>query len=396
MKLKIIALGICLVSLFSACNEDDNESELPASGSRTVLVYMAAENSLSSFATIDLSEMIKGMERVDASMNNLLVYIDDYSTPRLIRLGKDKKGKVVEELVANYPEQNSVDVSVMKEIFSTAFNKYKAESYGIVFWSHGEGWVPYAKASTRWWGQDFVDKESKQMNIADLHEALKVAPHFDYLFFDACFMQSIEVAYELRDRGDYFISSPTEIPGPGAPYQEVVPFLFANENAAIQIADSYYHYYKGIYNDGIGITNSNWTGGVSVGVMKADELENLAAATARILPKYVQNQQAISVADLMCYDVLRKTGYYYDFNGAMYNLTDGNNDYDRWKESFDKAVIYWNTTPRNYSGYGGMFSMEGATGLSTYILRGSYNSSLNTFYRTYQWYKDAGWNQTGW
>lgn len=37
--------------------------------------------------------MKEGMRQVDATSGNLLVYIDDYSAPRLIRLGKDKKEK---------------------------------------------------------------------------------------------------------------------------------------------------------------------------------------------------------------------------------------------------------------------------------------------------------------
>ncbi len=33
------------------------------------------------------------------------------------------------------------------------------------------------------------------MNIPDLNEALSVAPHFDFILFDACYMQSVEVVY---------------------------------------------------------------------------------------------------------------------------------------------------------------------------------------------------------
>ena len=54
------------------------------------------------------------------------------------------------------------------------------------------------------------------MDIADLHAALQVAPDLDFLFFDACFMEAVEVAYALARLRNYLISSPTEIPGPGA------------------------------------------------------------------------------------------------------------------------------------------------------------------------------------
>ena len=121
MKSKMILFFVSFVMLFSACRNED-EPTLPAYGSRTVLIYMMAQNSLSPFARLDMEEMIKGMKQVDATSNNLLVYIDDYSAPRLVRLGKNSKGQVVEEVVANYPEQNSTDVAVMKKVISTAFN----------------------------------------------------------------------------------------------------------------------------------------------------------------------------------------------------------------------------------------------------------------------------------
>lgn len=152
MKLKITLYSVCLLMLLAACQQDGPTPE-PSVGSRTVLVYMIAQNSLAPLASADIEEMKEGMRQVDATSGNLLVYIDDYSAPRLIRLGKDKKGKVVEETIENYPEQNSADANVMKKVISTAFNQYKAEKYGMVFWSHGEGWIP-SPAKTRWFGQD--------------------------------------------------------------------------------------------------------------------------------------------------------------------------------------------------------------------------------------------------
>ena len=64
---------------------------------------MIAQNSLAPLASADIEEMKEGMRQVDATSGNLLVYIDDYSAPRLIRLGKDKKGKVVATLVTVSP-----------------------------------------------------------------------------------------------------------------------------------------------------------------------------------------------------------------------------------------------------------------------------------------------------
>lgn len=409
MKLRIVTAWLCLLAVLSACEDEKNESpgipnsietRLPkqsevAKGNRTVLVYMVAENSLAGFASQDIAEMKEGLKSVDVTRNNLLVYLDDYSTPRLIRLGKDKKGQVVEETLVKYNEQNSVDVSVMRNVLQTAFKYYPAQNYGIVFWSHGEGWVPSpSTSSTRWFGQDGSD----YMDISDLHEALQVAPHFDYLFFDACFMESVEVAYELRDCGDYLIGSPTEIPGPGAPYQEVVPAMFAEgDDVSVKIADAYYSYYNNRYNGGKKISNENWTGGVSIGVTKSSALVKLAEATARIIPAYIIAGDYINTSEILCYDQRNKTRYYYDLDELIHSLAT-EEEYRNWKAVFDEAVVAWKYTEANYSGFsGGMFSLKGAAGLSTYIPHGKYDSTVNAFYReSCDWYKVAGWNKTGW
>lgn len=177
-KIKILSLFVCLIALLAACEDEDIT---PSYGARTVLVYIAGNNSLgqSDFDSKDVSEMIEGMKGTEGTTNNLLVYFAGYKkTAKLIRLIKNGKGEVKQETVMSYDKHNSVSLDVMKDVFRTAFSNYPAKSYGIVFWSHGDGWLHYQNPSTRWWGQDTSDGDYR-MNISDLHEALSVAPHFD-------------------------------------------------------------------------------------------------------------------------------------------------------------------------------------------------------------------------
>ena len=81
MRMKLYTLlCISFSLLFTACNQDDDPVP-PEVGSRTVLVYIVADNNLSSFAKEDVEEMIAGMESVDLSSSNLLVYQDDRVAP---------------------------------------------------------------------------------------------------------------------------------------------------------------------------------------------------------------------------------------------------------------------------------------------------------------------------
>lgn len=395
-KIKILSFLVCLLALFSACHDDVKEGL--EQGSRTVLVYIAGDNSLSRFADEDLDEMIEGMKDVDDSRNNLLVYMDKGSNPKLIRLKKNN-GTVVQEVITTYSTQNSVDVDIMKNIFTTAFSQYPADSYGVVFWSHGDGWLPYKKPSTRWWGED-DSSGGRRMNIPELYEALSVVPHFDYILFDACYMQSVEVVYQLRDRTDYFIGSPTEIPGPGAPYEAVVPALFSQNKPEINIANSYYTVYAGKYNNGINNSNQNWTGGVAVSVVKSSELPALATATRDVLQTAgsIQQSHDIDISGILCYDPLSVKNYH-DLMGLMQKIQENSLAFENYKVAYQNAVIWKNSTKNIYSAMGvsgGMISMDGFEGLSTYILRGA-DSSQNQYYRqSMSWYTAAGWDEISW
>lgn len=135
------------------------------------------------------------------------------------------------------------------------------------------------------------------MNIEDLVTILSAdaVPHFDFVLFDACFMQSIEVAYALRNFTDYYIGSPTEIPGPGARYDVLVPALFSDGEVALKVAAAYYEPYKKIYNGGSGISNTNWTGGVSVCALQSSVLESLASITKQVLSENADSEELRSL-----------------------------------------------------------------------------------------------------
>ena len=125
-KIKILSLFVCLIALLAACEDEDIT---PSYGARTVLVYIAGNNSLgqSDFDSKDVSEMIEGMKGTEGTTNNLLVYFAGYKkTAKLIRLIKNGKGEVKQETVMSYDKHNSVSLDVMKDVFRTAFSNYPA------------------------------------------------------------------------------------------------------------------------------------------------------------------------------------------------------------------------------------------------------------------------------
>lgn len=383
---------LLLSLLLTSCHKDDEPQTTPYR--RTVLVYLAADNNLSSFALEDLAEMKEGMAQVSDGMLHLLVYIDTGSSPRLVEL-KKQNGQVVEDVVRTYGDRNSVGVDETREVFADVFSNpdFQAEGYGLIYWSHGDGWIPYGQASTRWVGQDKGDGDHR-MNISELVIILQSVPHLDFLMFDACFMASVEVAYELRSFTDYYVGSPTETPGPGAPYQVLVPMMVADQ-AAIRMSNSYFAFYEGIYTGKTPTVDGPWTGGVSICVMRTDALEQLAALTAQLLPEEVVDIAALK-EEVFDYDHKgwdRDYVGYFDLKQLMEQVLD-DASYATWTQAFDAAIAYWSTTPKNYSLFVGMFSMEGANGITHYIPGSS--TQRDAAYRSMKWYQDAGLEKLGW
>ena len=55
------------------------------------------------------------------------------------------------------------------------------------------------------------------------------------------------------------------------------------------------------------------------------------------------------------------------------------------------------TTPKNFSAFAGLFSMEGSKGLSVYLpVTEDGTSPRDVAYQNTAWYKDAGLSQLGW
>lgn len=401
-KIKILSFLFSVAMLVLACHDDEEGPVVPQPREqvgRTVLVYIVGDNGaneLSELFKTNFRDMKKGMEEVDYSKCNLVVYsemVDD--VPHLISL-KKKNGKVVADTLFTYTEQNPLDKNVMSNVISQTINYFPADSYGFVFLSHSSSWVPATKdANSRSIGY----YRRTQMNIPDFREVLlsSFPKPLKFILFDSCSMQAVEVAYELRDCAEYFIGSPTEIPGPGAPYSAVVPEMFTENNLPVNIANAYFGYYERYYTGEKPSAYGDWTGGVATSVINSAALDNFAMVTKAIIPKYIQDERVVDRSGILLYDFNDHANY--DFDNLIQNLTGGkdNADYRLWRQAFEETVIYSKTTSKNYSGITWqMFSMEKAEGLSTYIPNGMHNSTMNNFYRTLQWYSAAGWDKTGW
>ena len=167
------------------------------------------------------------------------------------------------------------------------------------------------------------------------------------------------------------------------------------DQAAVEMTKAYFAAYEEIYDGGAGITNFNWTGGTSICAMRTDALEELASLTAQLLPEGgVNNTELRQTVFDYDHDVISRDYVgYFDLRQLMEQVLDAD-AFTTWTQAFDAAIAYWSTTPMNYSQFVGMFSMEGANGITHYIPGD--NASRHEAYRSLQWYQDAGLQKLGW
>lgn len=99
-------------------------------------------------------------------------------------------------------------------------------------------------------------------------------------------MGAVEVFYELRNKADYIIASPTLVPAKGLPYEQVVPYFWGEDSDLEKICEAYYDF------------NNTTTETATITLIKTSELEALYVLCQEILEgklPEVQTQDKSSV-----------------------------------------------------------------------------------------------------
>ena len=153
-------LYLLLVFLLSTFMDIQGQVVIPTTAPRTVLIYFAGDNSLSGYVSQNLRAIKEGIERDGLNNGNLLIYTDKQNeAPQLfqLKLEADTIRQIVLETYAS--NQNSASTETLTQIIDKVQKEYPADSYGLVLWSHGTGWLPSDIYSyLRSFGQDGKNK----------------------------------------------------------------------------------------------------------------------------------------------------------------------------------------------------------------------------------------------
>lgn len=296
------------------------------------------------------------------------------------------------QLLKTYTAQNSASSNVMKQVLNDILNNYSASSYGLILFSHGSAWLPagglenpYKRENLNQSGYEtvrsplhstrsiFTDGED-EMELADFASALPLPGRqkWDFILFEGCYMGSIEVAYELKDKTEAIIASPTEIVSPGMTevYPSALPCLYLPTPELEKFAQSYFN----VWNSKTGDYRS-----ATISVMQTEHLEELALLARAAFLRWEPNTEDIS--SLQCFN-RNEWRLFFDLKEALLTANPALNTYvnELWK----KIVTYSAATPSFLPGLAHGFAIHTHSGLSCYVPQ-------NEFL-----YINQGYTQTTW
>lgn len=283
------------VSCSNGDNHDGPDGPVTPVG-QTVFMFFPWSNSLLS----DFRRTVEDMQTVVAQRSmkdeRVMVFMATSEREAVLFELKKQNGRCLTDTLQRYSDRPFTSRQWLTSLFSEVMTLAPASRYGMVVGCHGLAWVPVQgqrNARKRLGSQERIDEEDNlykeeridkeglykeeridkegddlmhfeiqgpvttrfiggtypetQIETTDLADAMADAGlHTEYILFDACYMSSVEVAYELKDVTHYLIASPTEVISYGFPYITMGKHLLGTPNYK-GIADSFISFYSSYY-----------------------------------------------------------------------------------------------------------------------------------------------------
>lgn len=389
-SLSAVAVGMSL--LFYSCGGSDGPAEPSGPNKRTVLVYAVASNNLYGNLIDDKNEMLEAAGKMNMEGVSMLVYeVARKGNPRLLEIARQSDGTYGFSTVAEYDRSvYSTDPRRISQVISDVARMRPAENYGLILWSHGGGMEPsFSTHSSRseyievpftgsgqvfWFGSDNdYEKNPGYYDKIDIDELADAIPSgmFDFIWFDACYMSGIEMAYELRDKCDYFVAYPTEVYDRGMPYHLTMPYFLRETPDLVGGANAFFNYYS--------------SEAATIAVMDMAKIENVAESCSEIYPDF----STISVSSLLKYTRDEwKTGIgpFYDFGQVTRVKASGKDaDISTFNKAMSEFVIWKAATEYDFNFR--PISQDNYSGISCHLFDPDSGSQKDDYFMTLDWYK---------
>lgn len=279
-----VTCSLFLLAFISSCGRNDEPEPTPDKPDilkSSVLLYAIASNNLASSLQSDINEILAVAPDLDLINNDIFVYyLTHNQTPAMYKVeSADIPGIYTLVKQKDYDRsQFSTDPKRINRVITDYLELSQAYIHGLIFWSHGTGWLPYfsdhqtkssMSAESRMgtvhksFGYDAYEGTVDQCDIIELADAIP-EDIFHYIWFDCCYMGGIETIYQLRNKADFMVGYCTEVWGDGMQYSLTLPFLIREQPDLKGAAKAFSDYYL------------NRSLAVTVGVYDLSEVEGVA------------------------------------------------------------------------------------------------------------------------
>jgi len=365
--------------------------------SRRVMVMISAGyNSLSGYLSEDLKDLESGYlpEGTYFNADVLLVLArlpksaGDYASPSapvLYRLWANRSGEVQRDTIQIWGDDTQLCTrETIHEALSTTQKKYPAQSYGVVFSSHGSGWLPpgyytdpskFEPSSGSLWslrsiGQDKTPTGGTEMSLEDFADAIPM--HLDYCLIDACLSGCVEVAHALKGKADIVGFSPTEVLADGFDYKNITTHLFARPLDPVEVCREYFAYYNAQSGSSRSATIT------AVDTRKMDALEAVCKELFEAYRPILKTMSGGNVQGYFRYD----RHYFYDLRDILVQAGISEQEKARLDAALSQFIVYQAATDYFLS-----IPLTRVCGLSMY-LPSMGSTYLNKYYK-----ENISWNQ---
>ncbi len=242
------------MSVLAGCNK--NSGKNGAGNPRTMFVYLGGDNNLDDEVYQKIDALCAGMSGVDGKM---MIYQDHRQRGAyLYSVERTSEGSYKAIQVRSYGTQNSADPNVFRSAMNDALSHAPAESYGMLIFSHGSGWLPAttpelsAKSSYSperpgtEVSRSIIQDGRDMMSVTDLATVMPSGV-FDFIVLEACLMGDLATVYELSAKTRYILASPTEIFSPGFTdiYPAAVRYLYETVPSGLKsFGERYMSYWR--------------------------------------------------------------------------------------------------------------------------------------------------------
>ena len=381
MHIRFLFCALAMALTLFSCKKAETEEIVVVKRPKTVLLYMVANNNLSYDAENSISRLQNGY--IPAEEGNLLVYKHCAGMdPVLLHIKKGEEGTVVADTAYRFPPRVSATKSALTQALNVTQALFPADSYGLILWSHGTGWIPPLASSSsaaqeqmsgscpeRTFGLD----GKVELEIRDLAQAIPYK--LSFMLMDACFMGGIETAYEVKDSVDYYIGSPAEILTESFPYHKIMQHIFKSTPDYAAVCKEYYDYYN---------AKSGAERSATVALMDCSKLAEVAEVAKRVFDQYGERIASLDLSLLQPYFRGSSSKYFYDLKDLVDAIADASLSAE-FAAALERAVPYKASTP-----YFIELPIRSFCGVSTYVPGNPADTKLADYYKQYKWNQATG------